>query len=274
MAHFKNENCYIVKEPKSSVGKSLNFSHKIIKAKPKLKIAKKLIINFCHKKYLNYVNNEKVKEEKTFFGNSSDYHENGNQSNTLNISLGETLNSPNVVDCIRSKNPDLFVVMGTSLLRKELISLPSLGILNLHTGISPYYRGGMTNLWPIVNFEPQFCGVTIHELDHKIDAGKIIYTDRPKINANDNFSSINSKSIMLGTKLIIKSIEKIFDSKSICGLKQWTKGKVYHNIDYNGLIAKKYFNNINDGVIKNFYNYTFEEFGKIKQPKLVNKYFE
>ena len=264
----------MVKEPKSSIGKSSSLSQKFLKAKPKLKIAKKIIINLCNKKYLNFINNEKVKEEKKFFGNSSDYYEIGNKSKILNLSLGETLNSPNVVDWIRSRKPDLFLVMGTSLLRKELISLPSIGVLNLHTGISPYYRGGMTNLWPIVNFEPQFCGVTIHELDHKIDAGKIIYTDRPKINANDNFSSINSKSILLGAKLMIKTTEEVFNTKSICGLKQWKKGKLYHNIDYNGLIAKKYFNIINDGFISKFCNYTSEEFGNIKQPRLINKYFE
>jgi len=216
------------------------------------------------------VNDEKVREELNYFGNVSDYNNSCSHPNTLNLPTGETINSPSIVEWILCRKPDLFLVMGTSLLRKKLISLPSLGILNLHTGISPYYRGGMTNLWPIVNFEPQFCGVTIHELDHKIDAGKIIHTDQPKINASDNFSSINSKSIILGTKLMIQSIERIIDSKSISGLRQWTKGKLFHNIDYNGLIAKKYFNAINNGIVRDFCNQTDEEIGEIKKPRLVN----
>ena len=37
-------------------------------------------------------------------------------------------------------NPDIIVVMGTSLIKEEIIKIPQLGILNMHTGLSPYYR--------------------------------------------------------------------------------------------------------------------------------------
>ena len=43
--------------------------------------------------------------------------------------------------------------------------------LNIHLGLSPYYRGAGTNFWPLVNGEPEYCGATIHFLDERRGLG-------------------------------------------------------------------------------------------------------
>ena len=40
-------------------------------------------------------------------------------------------------------------------------------ILNLHLGISPYYKGSGTNYFPLVNNEPQYVGATFMFLDKR-----------------------------------------------------------------------------------------------------------
>lgn len=75
--------------------------------------------------------------------------------------------------------PDLIVVSGTALIKKATISTSaSIGIINLHTGLSPYVKGGpnCTN-WCIANNEFHLVGNTIMWLNEGIDAGNIITTE-------------------------------------------------------------------------------------------------
>ena len=38
-------------------------------------------------------------------------------------------------------------------------------MINVHLGLSPYYKGSATNFWPFVNNELQFLGVTFMVTD-------------------------------------------------------------------------------------------------------------
>ena len=67
--------------------------------------------------------------------------------------------------------PDVVLVFGTGLLKPPLIDAVPGRILNIHLGLSPYYRGAGTNFWPLVNGEPEYCGATIHYLDAGVDTG-------------------------------------------------------------------------------------------------------
>lgn len=240
----------------------------MIRTKYKKTIVKNYLTRILYKKYLSDLNSEKIIEEKTFFDNQK-YILDTKYNNNLDLSIGETINSPRSVKWIYSKKPDLLVVMGTSLIKKELISCPHIGTINMHTGLSPYYRGGMTNLWPIINKEPQFCGVTIHQLSEKIDGGEILYTSRPTINEDDNFSKINSKSIIIGTELMIKSIDEILTKCMVDGINQWTKGYLYHNRHFNAYVAKKYFANLKNGVVKDYAKTSKDNTKYVNQPRLI-----
>ena len=46
--------------------------------------------------------------------------------------------------------------------------------LNVHLGLSPYYRGSGTNVWPLINTEPDMVGATLC-IDAGIDNGEIIH---------------------------------------------------------------------------------------------------
>ena len=75
--------------------------------------------------------------------------------------------------------PDVVLVFGTGILREPLLSAFDGRIINIHLGLSPYYRGAGTNFWPLVNREPEYVGATIHYLDAGIDTGPIISHARP-----------------------------------------------------------------------------------------------
>jgi methionyl-tRNA formyltransferase len=86
--------------------------------------------------------------------------------------------------------PDLIVVSGTALIKEPLVSMPvSIGIINLHTGLSPYVKGGpnCTN-WCIANNAFQLVGNTIMWLNAGIDAGNILTSERINIQDAENLN--------------------------------------------------------------------------------------
>ena len=199
------------------------------------------ILNILFFKYGKKFNQEKLDEENKFFGDSKNKFYSRKNSFYLSKNIDPNLNSINnkvYVDKIKALRPDVIIVMGACLISKEIIN-SSKHVINMHTGLSPYYRGGYANLWPILTDKYGCFGVTIHEMSTGIDSGKIIYSGKPTILSNDNYGSINSKAIVLGTNLMIKTIKHIFN-KNMNSKDQWTKGKIFHNYHFNNYIAYKY----------------------------------
>jgi len=208
------------------------------------------ILDAIFYKYNNRLLEEKKTAEKQYFGGESKLF----QKNYKHLLIGSyktkynSINDDYYVSLIKQKNPDVIVVMGTCLLKKEIISSAPY-VINMHTGLSPYYRGGWTNFFPIIDNVYGHFGVTIHKMSLGIDSGDIIFSSRPNIDINDNYSSINCKAIIDGTNLMIKAIE-LLKRNSLKGVKQWEKGKLIMGRDYNGFLAFIYFLKIKKYILK------------------------
>ena len=151
--------------------------------------------------------------------------------------------------------------MGSVLVNSKIINSSSL-ILNLHTGLSPYYRGGNTNCWPIIKNEYGAFGATIHKMSQGIDNGDIFSTKRILVEKKDSYSKINCRSIIRGSKLMVDAINK-YSRNEINFLKQWCFGKLFYNSDWNNYFAFKYYINLKK-YINNHHIKQKEEFIKFK----------
>jgi len=90
----------------------------------------------------------------------------------------ESLPNPNIVpaiDSISSFAPDLIVtVRYGAILKPPVIAIPRLGVLNLHSGLLPQYRGVLATFRALMN-EDATIGCTLHYIaDASIDTGDII----------------------------------------------------------------------------------------------------
>ncbi len=143
------------------------------------------------------------------------------------------INSERTLDFIKKIRPDFIVVSGTSLVKKNIIgSIPPNSIINLHTGLAPYYRGGPSTFWCLYNEEPEFIGATVHFLNEGIDSGEIIISRQMnEIEPKDNEATIDNKVIKLGARLMIDAIKKIIRGNAAY-VRQWEKGKVYASKDF------------------------------------------
>ena len=155
------------------------------------------------------------------------------------------------------------IVFGSSIIRESILSLSKKNrFINLHLGLSPYYKGNGTNFWPFINDELEFLGSTILHLDSGIDTGDIITHVRPQIEENDNVHSLGCKIIDDSVKAIIKILERIKNNQDINRIPQWTikNERVYKLKDFNEEILKKYFEKIDNGIINEYSKKKKKEF--------------
>ncbi len=91
------------------------------------------------------------------------------------ISTIENINSSILEAKITEFECDLIIsIRFGQILQPNIIKLSRLGVINLHSGLMPRYRGVMSSFWAILNGEKQI-GTTLHYItDSKIDNGPII----------------------------------------------------------------------------------------------------
>ncbi len=114
------------------------------------------------------------------------------------------------VHSIKEFNPELFVVVSFGLIvPKWVLDLPSSGAINVHPSLLPKYRGPSPIQWALWNGETE-TGITIIEMNEKMDAGDIIYQESVKIDERDNMITLSerlSKRISEILPPFIKQIE-------------------------------------------------------------------
>jgi folate-dependent phosphoribosylglycinamide formyltransferase PurN len=81
-------------------------------------------------------------------------------------------NAPDSIARLREWSPDLIIFTGGNILRKQLLQVPSRGVLNVHLGLLPEVRGMSSPEWSLLNHVP--VGVTIHYVDAGIDTGPVL----------------------------------------------------------------------------------------------------
>lgn len=128
-------------------------------------------------------------------------------SKPTTIIKGE-INSEKYINEIIQLNPDLIISYGCSIIKSSLIKIFQKRFINIHLGLSPYYRGSGTNFFPFVNNEPEYVGVTFMYIDEGIDTGEIIHQIRPLMNFSDNVHQIGNRLIKQMTEETLRIIEK------------------------------------------------------------------
>lgn len=84
---------------------------------------------------------------------------------------------------------DIYVVFGSSFIKGWLIDfLIKKSALNIHMGLSPYYRGSSCNFWAMYDLLPNYVGATIHYLSKGLDSGPMIFHSVPEFENEDPFA--------------------------------------------------------------------------------------
>lgn len=179
----------------------------------------------------------------------------GNQWQELNSDIEQlhvdNINSDECVDRLRKEKFDLLLDHGTSIVRAPALDTAPLA-LNLHWGLSPYYRGVSCTGWALVNWDPYNIGVTMHKLAKEIDGGDIVAQKRATVRSTDDSYSIEMQLTKLGTDLSVQIVDRLkrgddltfhkqdFSQGFVTLTRQWSRHWSNHLrfIEQNGVIPK------------------------------------
>lgn len=201
--------------------------------------------------------------EKSIFSDIKPIHENiaykklkmGELSQQKRESLAKFLNS------------DAYIVFGSSYIKGWLAEfLVSKKAVNIHMGLSPYYRGSGCNFWALYDKKPQYVGATLHRLSKGLDSGDIIAHALPKFNGENSYE-FTMKSVIAAQKLV-SSFVKSHRINILESYKQRKSQEIRFSkySDFTNAIIKK-FNDMNVNLE--------EEFSRreLKYPDLVKPFF-
>jgi methionyl-tRNA formyltransferase len=136
------------------------------------------------------------------------------------------INHQDVIDLARRTKPAVVAVFGTSLLRGETLTVARLGIVNLHGGLSPDYRGADCTFWALYNGEPDRVGCTIHYIDAGIDTGRLIAHVCPAVQDDDDEQTLFWRAVKDSADVYAEVISRLGQGETL-GVAQATKGKLY-----------------------------------------------
>ncbi len=102
---------------------------------------------------------------------------------------------------------DVYVVFGSSFIKGWLVDhLVSHNAVNIHMGISPYYRGSSCNFWALYDGNPHLMGATIHRLSKGLDSGDILYHVGPSTLDCANPFDFTMMSVKLARKSFVERL--------------------------------------------------------------------
>lgn len=136
------------------------------------------------------------------------------------------INHPEVVSLARELKPDLICVFGTSLIRGELLKEGRLGIINLHGGLSPEYRGADCTFWALYNGEPEKIGCTLHYIDAGIDTGRLIAHISPEVREGDSELVLFWRAVQDSAEAYAQAVARLAQGEQL-GMVQPGRGHLY-----------------------------------------------
>lgn len=133
--------------------------------------------------------------------------------NNIEVYQPKILRNEEVVEKIKNINPDLIVVVAYGkIIPDNIISIPKKGIINVHGSLLPKYRGAAPIQWAVLNGDTK-TGITIIDIESKLDAGAMLLKKEIEIKREDTTASMFEKLAILGKDALLETIYNIENDK-------------------------------------------------------------
>ena len=111
----------------------------------------------------------------------------------------------------RQADADLGLSLGNGYIGKSVFSIPRYGMINLHMERLPKYQGAASVIWAIFEGETT-SGLTIHQIDDRIDTGDILYQEEYPIVFQPDLEATVRKTLEVGRKGVPKAMRHVVEN--------------------------------------------------------------
>jgi methionyl-tRNA formyltransferase len=128
---------------------------------------------------------------------------------------------------VAERSIDVLVNAGTPrILKAAMLSAASLGVLNCHPGLLPYYRGSSCVEWALLRGDA--VGNTVHLMTKGIDEGDVLMAEAVAVPAGASYSAVRTTVYEAGFALMAKACRGLADGRHSRADFRPQQGGAYH----------------------------------------------
>ncbi|MGN0293755.1 MAG: methionyl-tRNA formyltransferase [Lachnospiraceae bacterium] len=121
----------------------------------------------------------------------------------------EKINTPEMFQILQEQNPDCIVVAAFGqILKKEILTLPRYGCINIHASLLPKLRGAAPIQWAVIQGDEK-AGVTTMWMDEGLDTGDMLLKKEVILDPQETGGSLFDKLSLCGCELILETLEAL-----------------------------------------------------------------
>ena len=121
----------------------------------------------------------------------------------------ERIKRPEGVAMLRALAPDLCVTAAFGqLLSQEILDIPPLGTINVHSSLLPRHRGSAPVNWSVIMGD-EVTGVTTMCTDRGMDTGDILLKEETPIGEKETAGELTDRLAAIGADLLIRTLREL-----------------------------------------------------------------
>ncbi|MEU9830599.1 formyl transferase [Streptosporangium sp. NPDC048047] len=138
-----------------------------------------------------------------------------------------SVNGPEVTDLLLGERPSAVVVSGTGIIAGRVLGLAP-AFVNIHTGITPRYRGVHGGFWAVCEGRADLAGTTVHLVDPGVDTGGILFQETVSVDPfEDTYRTLPVKQYLAALDAMAEAVRQVTSGRarpyrrSDLGSEQW-----------------------------------------------------
>ncbi|MBT3410829.1 MAG: formyl transferase [Halieaceae bacterium] len=144
------------------------------------------------------------------------------------VSIENNINSTASLARVTSFSPELIVsIRYGGILKDPLIAMPKMGVINLHSGRLPQYRGVMASFWAMLSGD-EALGTTLHTIDDgSIDTGRVIASTSAVLDREKSYLGNVLDLYESGVEILVQAIAALASGETLSCIEQQQGGSYY-----------------------------------------------
>jgi methionyl-tRNA formyltransferase len=138
-----------------------------------------------------------------------------------------SVNTPPALELIRNFAPDLVVSFSCPYkIGNELLSIPHIGSMNVHSSLLPAYAGVCTYIHVLADGQSA-TGITVHEMVSRFDAGRILAQAEVPIEPGSSVFTLFATQCDVAGTLLHRAVCQALEARAIDGSAQDLEKRTY-----------------------------------------------